>query len=65
MYWYKKVKKLRTDSDKLAKVEMAFEAFKAGTAGRKTAIKDGRISEKEYTDSLYRQQGEIDRLVER
>ena len=66
MYWYNKVKKLQKEapgSDKLAKVETAFEAFKAVNAERKTAVKDGHLSEKEYIDWLYRMQGEIDKLM--
>ncbi len=66
MYWYNKVKKLQKEvpgSDKLAKVETAFEAFKTGNAERKTAVKDGHLSEKEYIDWLYSMQSEIDRLI--
>lgn len=66
MYWYNKVKKLQKEasgSDKLAKVEMAFEAFKAGNAERKTAVKDGNLTEKEYIDWLYQQQAVIDALM--
>jgi len=66
MYWYNKVKKLQKEapgSDRLAAVEAAFEKFKTGNAERKTAVKDGHISEKEYIDWLYRMQGEIDMLM--
>ena len=66
MYWYNKVKKLQKEapgSEKLAAVEAAFETFKAGNAERKTAVKDGHLSEKEYIDWLYRMQGEIDKLM--
>jgi len=66
MYWYNKVKKLRkeaADPDSLATVEGAFESFKAENAERKTAVKEGRMPEKEYTDWLYAKQSEIDRLM--
>ena len=66
MYWYNKVKKLQKvapGSDKLAVVEAAFEKFKVENMERKTAVKDGRITEKEYIDWLYRMQGKIDRLM--
>ncbi len=67
MYWYNKVKKLQKElpgSDKLAKVEAAFETFKAGNMERKTAMKDRMMPEKEYTDWLYRQQAVIDGLMQ-
>ena len=66
MYWYNKVKKLQREvpgSDKLVAVEAAFETFKSENAKRKTAVKDGHLSEKEYINWLYRIQGEIDRLM--
>jgi len=66
MYWYNKVKKLQKEapgSDRLAVVEAAFETFKTGNAERKTAVKDGHLSEKEYINWLYRMQGEIDMLM--
>ena len=66
MYWYNKVKKLQKESpgsDKLAKVETTFEAFKAENAERKTGVKDGHLSEKEYIDWLYQQQAAIDVLM--
>jgi hypothetical protein len=66
MYWYNKVKKLRDEapgSEKLAKVEAAFESFKIENAERKTAVKDGKASAKEYTDWLYQQQAVIDGLM--
>ena len=66
MYWYNKVKKLQKEapgSDKLAKVEAAFETFKAENMEHKTAVKDGAMPEKEYTDWLYQQQAVIDGLM--
>lgn len=66
MYWYNKVKKLQKEapgSDKMAKVDTAFEAFKTENAKRKTAVKDEHLSEKEYIDWLYGQQAVIDRLM--
>jgi hypothetical protein len=50
--------------DRLAAVEAAFENFKAQNAERKTAVKEGRMPEKEYTGWLYQKQGEIGRLME-
>jgi len=67
MYWYNKVKKLQKEAanpDRLAAVESAFEQFKTENMERKTAVKDGRMQEKEYTDWLYQQQGVIDGLME-
>lgn len=67
MYWYNKVKKLQKEapgSDKLAKVETAFEVFKAGNAERKTAVKNANLREKEYIDWLYQQQAVIDGLMD-
>lgn len=67
MYWYNKVKKLQKeapDSDRLAKVEAAFEIFKAENMERKTAVKDGKMPEREYTDWLYKQQAVIDALMQ-
>jgi hypothetical protein len=67
MYWYNKVKKLQREvpgSVKLAKVETAFEAFRAENAQHKTAVKNRDLPEKEYTDWLYRQQAVIDGLMQ-
>lgn len=63
MYWYNKVKKLQKEapgSEKLAKVEVAFETFKAENAERKKAVRDGRVPAKEYTDWLLKQQIALD-----
>ncbi len=66
MYWYNKVKKLEKEApgtEKLKTVQAAFAQFRQENAKRKTAVKEGRLAEKEYIDWLYRQQGGIDRLM--
>lgn len=67
MYWYNKVKKLQKEapgSDKLAKVEVAFEIFKTGNAERKKAVKDGQMPEQEYIGWLRQQEAVIDGLMQ-
>ena len=67
MYWYNKVRKLRVEmpgSEKLAKVESAFEVFKAENVKRKNEVKRGKVPKKEYTDWLFQQQAIIDDLMD-
>jgi len=67
MYWYNKVRKLRIEmpgSEKLAKVEAAFEAFKKENVKRKNEVKSGKVQKKEYTDWLFRQQAIINDLMD-
>lgn len=67
MYWYNKVKKLRIEmlgSEKLAKVEAAFEAFKVENVERKKAVKSGAMLENKYTNWLLGQRDIIDDLMD-
>jgi len=67
MYWYNKVKKLRIEmpgSEKLAKVEAAFEIFKAENVKRKNAVKAGTMPAKTYENWLFQQEGVIGELMD-
>ncbi len=44
-------------------VEAAFDTFKTENTQRKTAVKDGKLTEKEYIDWLYHQQAVIDEFM--
>ena len=67
MYWYNKVKKLRIEmpgSQKLAKVEAAFEVFKIENVERKNAVKNGAMLKSKYTNWLLEQRDIIDDLMD-
>ena len=67
-YWYNRLRKLKREknpnADKISVVSEAFEAFCKEAVKRKSMAKRGKIEAKEFTDWLFKQQIEADRLIE-
>lgn len=67
-YWYNRLRKLKRaknpDADKISVVSEAFGVFRKEAVKRKGMARRGEIEPKEYTDWLFKQQNEVDRLMD-
>ena len=67
-YWYNRLRKLKRaknlDADKIKVVSAAFEIFRNEAVKRKSMVKRREMKSKDYTDWLFKQQIEVDRLME-
>jgi len=67
-YWYNRLRKLKRtknpDADKIVLISEAFEVFRKEAVKRKGKVKRGKITQKEYSDWLFKQQNEVDCLMD-
>ncbi len=67
-YWYSRLRKLKRaknpDVEKIAVVNAAFEVFRKEAVKRKGMAHRKEITPKEFTDWLFKQQNEVDRLMD-
>ena len=67
-YWYNRVRKLNRannpDGEKIKTILEAFDVFKKEAVKRKGMVKRGEMGQKEFSDWLFKQQIEVDRLMD-
>jgi len=67
-YWYNRLRKLKRaknpDADKISVVSEAFEVFRKEAVKRKAMVKNKKMEPKEFKDWLFKQQNEVDRLMD-
>lgn len=67
-YWYNRLRKLKRaknpDADKISVVSEAFEVFRKEAVKRKGMVRCGKIKPKDFTDWLFKQQNEVDKLMD-
>ena len=67
-YWYNRLRKLKRaknpDADKIAIVSGAFEVFRKEAVERKGKVKRGEMKLTDFSDWLFKQQNEVDKLME-
>ena len=67
-YWYNRLRKLKRaknpDADKISAVSEAFEVFRKEAVKRKAMVKNKKMEPKEFKDWLFKQQNEVDRLMD-
>ena len=67
-YWYNRLRRLKRaenpDADKIKIVSEAFKVFKKEAVKRKGMVKLDKTKEKEFSDWLFKQQIEVDKLME-
>jgi len=67
-YWYNRLRKLRkgkaANPEKAATFKAEFDKFRKEAVRRKAAVKQGEMKESDFSNWLFRQQNEADRLMD-
>ena len=67
-YWYNRLRKLKRaknpDADKISAVSEAFKIFRKEAVKRKNMVKRGEMELSDFSSWLFRQQNEVDKLMD-